>query len=72
MMTPFDYYEMLVAWKDCTPLRDISLVFDEQVYAKAVKRFAFDYVRWYGGGGRQGKTSNDSPAAGCFMLSYCA
>ena len=50
MMTPFDYYEMLVAWKDCTPLRDISLLFDEQVYAKAVKRFAFDYVRWYEGG----------------------
>ena len=46
-MTAEELHQIVNSWKNSTYLRDIPLVFNQELYSKALDEFWFDYLRWY-------------------------
>ena len=46
-MTAKELYQIIEAWKNATYLKECSLVFDNDIYSKALETFLYDYKKWF-------------------------
>ena len=46
-MTARELYQIIEGWKNATYLKECSLVFDNDIYSKALETFLYDYKKWF-------------------------
>ena len=46
-MTAIELFQIFEGWKNTTYLKECSLVFDNDIYSKALETFLYDYKKWF-------------------------